>query len=60
MTEALALADSQPLQEKCRLVRWSWWLDKIVGRGMNRVIRDGDTTAHAEIVTLREALPPDQ
>jgi tRNA(adenine34) deaminase len=28
---------------------------KIVGRGANRVIRDSDPTAHAEIVALREA-----
>ncbi len=28
---------------------------KIVGRGHNRVIRDSDPTAHAEIVALREA-----
>lgn len=28
---------------------------QVIGRGMNRVIRDGDTTAHAEIVALRDA-----
>ena len=28
---------------------------RVIGRGMNRVIRDGDTTAHAEIVALRDA-----
>lgn len=28
---------------------------RIVGRGSNRVIRDSDPTAHAEIVALREA-----
>jgi tRNA(adenine34) deaminase len=27
----------------------------VVGRGQNRVIRDADPTAHAEIVALREA-----
>ncbi len=28
---------------------------KIIGRGQNRVLRDHDPTAHAEIVALREA-----
>lgn len=28
---------------------------KVVGRGQNRVLRDVDPTAHAEIVALREA-----
>jgi tRNA(Arg) A34 adenosine deaminase TadA len=28
---------------------------KIIGRGQNRVLRDNDPTAHAEIVALREA-----
>ena len=29
--------------------------DKIIGRGQNRVLRDNDSTAHAEIVALRQA-----
>jgi tRNA(Arg) A34 adenosine deaminase TadA len=29
--------------------------DKIIGRGQNRVLRDSDPTAHAEVVALREA-----
>ena len=29
--------------------------DAIVGRGQNRVLRDNDPTAHAEVVALREA-----
>ena len=28
---------------------------KIIGRGQNRVLRDSDPTAHAEVVALREA-----
>src|SRR6185437_16571412 len=28
---------------------------KIIGRGRNRVLRDSDPTAHAEVVALREA-----
>lgn len=31
------------------------FVDWIVGRGQNRVMRDKDPTAHAEIVALREA-----
>ena len=29
--------------------------NRIIGRGQNRVLRDSDPTAHAEIVALREA-----
>jgi tRNA(adenine34) deaminase len=29
--------------------------DEVIGRGYNRTIRDGDPTAHAEIVALRDA-----
>jgi tRNA(Arg) A34 adenosine deaminase TadA len=29
--------------------------EKIIGRGQNRVLRDSDPTAHAEVVALREA-----
>jgi tRNA(Arg) A34 adenosine deaminase TadA len=29
--------------------------NKVIGRGQNRVLRDSDPTAHAEIVALREA-----
>jgi tRNA(Arg) A34 adenosine deaminase TadA len=29
--------------------------NKIIGRGQNRVLRDNDPTAHAEIVALRQA-----
>jgi tRNA(Arg) A34 adenosine deaminase TadA len=29
--------------------------DRVVGRGTNRVVNDGDPTAHAEVVAIREA-----
>ena len=29
--------------------------DQIIGRGQNRVLRDKDPTAHAEVVAMREA-----
>ena len=29
--------------------------DKVVGEGANRVVPDGDPTAHAEVVAIREA-----
>jgi tRNA(adenine34) deaminase len=29
--------------------------DRILGRGVNRTVRDGDATAHAELLAIREA-----
>jgi tRNA(adenine34) deaminase len=54
MTEALALADEAAAAGEVPIGAVVVVAGQIVGRGMNRVIRDGDTTAHAEIVALRE------
>ena len=40
---------------RCRSARWWCANGVVVGRGQNRVLRDIDPTAHAEIVALREA-----
>ena len=50
MTEALALADEAAAAGEVPIGAVVVVAGQIVGRGMNRVIRDGDTTAHAEIV----------
>jgi tRNA(Arg) A34 adenosine deaminase TadA/predicted GNAT family N-acyltransferase len=54
MRAALALADEAAVAGEVPIGAVVVIDGKIVGRGMNRVIRDGDTTAHAEIVALRE------
>jgi tRNA(adenine34) deaminase len=55
MREALALADDAGAAGEVPIGALVVIAGKVVGRGMNRVIRDGDTTAHAEIVALRDA-----
>ena len=54
MREALQLADEAAAAGEVPIGAIVVVSGQIVGRGMNRVIRDGDTTAHAEIVALRE------
>lgn len=54
MREALRLADEAALAREVPIGALVVVAGRIVGRGMNRVIRDGDTTAHAEIVALRD------
>ena len=54
MHEALQLADQAAAAGEVPIGAVVVVAGQIVGRGMNRVIRDGDTTAHAEIVALRE------
>ncbi len=55
MRDALALADEAAVAGEVPIGSVVVVAGQIVGRGMNRVIRDGDTTAHAEIVALRDA-----
>ncbi|MBL8309833.1 MAG: GNAT family N-acetyltransferase [Burkholderiales bacterium] len=55
MDVALALADEAGAAGEVPIGAVVVVAGEVVGRGMNRVIRDGDTTAHAEIVALREA-----
>mgnify|MGYP001205337862 FL=1 len=54
MREALALADEAAAAGEVPIGAVVVVAGQVVGRGMNRVIRDGDTTAHAEIVALRD------
>jgi|GEM_PF-137557 len=54
MREALALADEAAAAGEVPIGAVVVVAGQIAGRGMNRVIRDGDTTAHAEIVALRD------
>ncbi len=55
MREALYLADDASSAGEVPIGALVVLDGRIIGRGMNRVIRDGDTTAHAEIVALRAA-----
>lgn len=54
MREALLLADEAGAAGEVPIGAVVVVAGQIVGRGMNCVIREGDTTAHAEVVALRE------
>ncbi len=54
MREALSLADEAAAAGEVPIGAIVVVAGHIVGRGMNRVIREGDTTSHAEIVALRD------
>ena len=54
MREALLLADEAGAAGEVPIGAVVVVAGQIVGRGMNGVIRDGDTTAHAEIKALRD------
>lgn len=54
MQEALLLADEAGASGEVPVGAVVVVAGQIVGRGMNCVIREGDTTAHAEIVALRD------
>ena len=54
MREALLLADEAGAAGEVPIGALVVVARQIVGRGMNCVIRDGDTTAHAEVVALRD------
>ena len=55
MREALALAWEAEEAEEVPVGAVVVHDGRVVGRGANRQIRDGDPTAHAEIVALRQA-----
>ena len=52
-----AIAEAQAAEANCEVPVGAVVVreNKIIGRGQNRVLRDSDPTAHAEIVALREA-----
>ena len=54
MREALSLADEAGAAGEVPIGAVVVVAGQIVGRGRNRVIVDGDTTAHAEVVALRD------
>jgi len=55
MREALALAREAESADEVPVGAVVVHHGRVVGRGANRQIRDGDPTAHAEIVALRQA-----
>jgi tRNA(adenine34) deaminase len=55
MREAIALAHEAAIAGEVPIAALVVVNGEIIGRGANRVIRDRDTTAHAEVVALREA-----
>jgi tRNA(adenine34) deaminase len=55
MREALAEAQAAPDAGEVPIGAVAVLNGEIVGRGQNRVLRDLDPTAHAEIVAMREA-----
>lgn len=54
MREALQLADEAGAAGEVPIGAVVVVAGQIIGRGMNCVIRDGDTTAHAEVIALRD------
>ena len=54
MFEALQLADEAALAGEVPIGAVVVVAGQVIGRGMNSVIREGDTTAHAEIKALRD------
>jgi tRNA(adenine34) deaminase len=55
MAEALALASETAAAGEVPIAALVVVNGEVIGRGANRVIRDGDGSAHAEIVALRDA-----
>jgi tRNA(adenine34) deaminase len=55
MREALALAAAAGADGEVPIAALVVINNEVIGRGANRVIRDRDTTAHAEVVALRDA-----